>query len=76
MCRKKNTILTFNNIPVRKGGNQVPFSLLSNHGELFKGAFFFLSSAGKLCLPQFGNDPYPHRGLYLAHLVSAGMGSI
>lgn len=41
MCRKKNTILTFNNIPVRKGGNQVPFSLLFNHGELFKGAFFF-----------------------------------
>lgn len=40
MSRKKNTILTFNNIPVHKGGNQVPFSLLSNHGELFKGAFF------------------------------------
>lgn len=52
MCRKKNTILTFNNIPVRKGGNQVPFSLLSNHGELFKGAFFFLILSGKVVPPS------------------------
>lgn len=65
MSRKKNKLLIFNNIPVHKGAHQVPFSLLSNHGELFKDVF--LSSAGRLCLPQFYLEMiyYPHRGLYL-----------
>ena len=37
---KKNTILIFNNIPDHKGANQVPFSLLLNHEELFKDVVF------------------------------------
>lgn len=59
MSRKKNTVLIFSNIPVHKGANRVPFSLLSNHGELFKDIFFFffyLQQEGGASL-NFGNDP-------------------
>lgn len=75
MSRKKNTILIFNNIPVHKGANQVPFSLLFNHEELFKDVFFILSR--KAVPPSILEMiHYPHRGRYLAHVVSAGTGSI
>lgn len=56
MSRKKNTVLIFSNIPVHKGANRVPFSLLSNHEELFKDIFFYLQQEGCASL-NFGNDP-------------------
>lgn len=55
MSRKKNTLLIFNNIPVHKGAHQVPFSLLSNHGELFKDVFFYPQQEGCASLNS-GND--------------------
>ena len=56
MSGKKNTILIFSNIPVHKGANQVPFLLLSNHGELFEDIFFNPQQEGCASL-NFGNDP-------------------
>lgn len=56
MSRKKNTVLIFGDIPVHKGANQVPFSLPSNHGELFEDIFFYLQQEDCASL-NFGNDP-------------------
>lgn len=50
MSRKKNTILTFSNIPVHKGGNQVPFFTAIQSRRALQGCLF-KSSAGRLCLP-------------------------
>lgn len=41
---EKNTILIFSDTPVHKGANQVPLSLLSSSGELFKDIFLASSA--------------------------------
>lgn len=72
MSGKKNTILIFSNNPIHKRANQVPFSL-SKQGELFK-HIFFLTLSRKVVPPSIlGMIHHPNRGLYIMHLVSAGM---
>lgn len=76
MSRKKNTIMIFNNIPVHKGENQIPFSLLFSQESSSRMSFFFILSREVVPPSILEMIQYPHRGLYLAHLVSVGMGSI
>lgn len=76
MSRKKNTIFIFNNIPVHKGASQVPFSLLFNQEELVKDVFLLILSRKACAFLNLEMIHYPHRGLYLAHVASAGMGSV
>lgn len=75
MSRKKNTLLIFSNIPVHNGANQVPFSCYPITESSSRMSFFILSR--KAVPPSILEMiHYPHRGLYLAPLVSAGTGSI